>query len=1701
MVDPIDLNGAAAGATAAEPIDLNIGLSQPNLTPDVIAQRAARGSFGLSDQTGKSYQDFYQSIANGQEQPLRQELTASLNYKQQMQRYQTMQDFATMKGHPLTDEDVNNLQAFIDVSPNDPKTVVESNYSASFLGALKNTPGAAGSWYADAAKEQPQVVEQAEANSNDFLTKKMYATQKREDAEGGASEQGWLGWGVNKIEEAIPGFNEYNLRGNVSGSSRFQGTLGTQLQNEATQLLRKPMPQYTAEFDQIMNRLSKTDPGLAVQFAHFVEGASASETMLNDLFTPIDAASVYGIAKGAVGLTRTLMGKAVVMNDIRRVNKEMIQAEANTAHQPIPVVAAAAAGDLGKAAEDKIVANVIASMNGASDAEKEVIEAMPSGLRADEAAMKADPGRFGQEIVNRWAEQAQTFRENFLQTVANITRVERLPGIVSVKKAVQAVKEDIINDYPGIKNSILDLNSTLKIDDLQHNRITNTYDIELQFGRHTGEYFLSKAEAEHFAELYGLPLKGSITAEQQLRKTFLENSLKEANEKLTQYKIERGITKSASDLGLNHPTPELDARIDNIEKGIPNFQKELTSIVGSGTGAEVKPKGWAFYLSVRQPLDETKSVVRDLLVQTKMTKTPDSMLNSFVGWLRTPDETLSQAQNMNRKVASYTGSVLLKLAKEEAQSIRKLTKWALPGTEKKTRFLEWERAVKVSRDMLDKDGNKGYFFQSPGELDSFYRTTFQRGVTEPEVEAYQSFVRLVEMDRVMRNTAMYRNMSRLGTKQHSLWYLDEQGNKVASPFFPGIEQRTFPIGEDGMVVMGDHLGEESYYAVGGSRMNAKAKKNLEDEIAKGERKVLRVYDPETRPLSGFLNKDHRVRYIITNKSESKPLNFDQIPRRGGGHFDFDYDHYIKQANMRFDQVMQKWVYEGDSTVMPMQNRVLGRRVAGYLEEVRLAMAAKDMTAAKAAAGKIPAIPWEDIQKWFKPSRNPKTGKMIPPRLNIHEPIQVVPKGQMIADIDKSLENRYTINGKNKFKDGTKSGSDARQFQVEYSGQRDSYEVYTLNDEGSLHNPLYKYEPATLVDPIPTLNRSLTKIVNSTFMDDYKIFSVEHWLAEAGDHLEDDWKQAPFSVFHQGKFKRGTDPGLQRQLEDARFKIKQFIGTSSALQNVLDDMAQRMADAIYTKFGAGDTKFGRAIRLAPSTMISRLTDPVTFAHTVTYHAVIGLWSLPQIMVQSMTYVTILGLAGPESAMKGTLGAALHQFSRLNRHPNIIEHMDKIASRMGYRPGEWKEAMTELGRTGFENVGGEHILRDGSYAPKVIQNGVNSFLDAGTIFFKGSERNARYGAWYTAFKEFRDANPVGKITQLERNSILERAEMLSGNMSRASKSALQTGVMSFPSQFLAYQMRLAELFTGHRITMRDRARLLATYSVIYGVPTAAGVAAFPITDIFRQQAKQNGYVVGDNWLSTTMMEGVPAMLGQLATGNVYNVGDRYGSPGVPLIRDILASDKPWWNLLGGVSWNTLSTAFEQSDGFRTAMMSAIRNDGNAFPIRAEDGLDILKVISSYNAANRMLVAMNTGRWMSKNENYISDVSPMNAFFQTVTGMQTQQASDIGNTAILLKDRKAYEQDLENHFIKEFRRGLHEQESNPTQARDSFTRAFSVLNKGGYPNEKVSSAIALALQDNESLVNRLNWDFYLKNVPQTQKDSLMMAYNRTQHVAAGN
>lgn len=1288
------------------------------------------------------------------------------------------------------------------------------------------------------------------------------------------------------------------------------------------------------------------------------------------------------------------------------------------------VAAAAGSGDLAKASTLKAADKLLEDLKGtATGPEKKALDAFPTAYKDDRGRIMDAAGNFGQEGANRLAEETDAAGGRLLRVLKEVQKTLRVPELADALTAEAAMTA--LRDYTRVEYRGLK-NAILNITKPDFNELLTTWDYSVHIGNYRGEYFFNIDQAKNFAKLNGI----------------------------AEYKIQK--------------------------------------------------QGLGYYLQIDKHLDEKAPWVTQTIGTTTASEPPtrglNAWVNSFVGKWRTPEETLSLDQRQNRHATTYGPAVLLKWANEEIKDVKALASWTLPGTTKRSKWNQWKQIVDFAREDRDPlTGERGYFKRSPAEVEQYYQTYLHRAPDPQEVRAYFSYTRFVEMDRVLRNLNLYKAKAAWGAEQHRISLTNKNGERVFSDWFEGkvVRPRTgdvyLPKTDDRILIsIGNHLGSEKVEWA--DKLNTSFRQQMEQGIREGKYRVLEIYDSDRQPFSSWskkvANKPGRIRYVLTDKAETKGLSFEQVPRRGGGHFDFEAEHYIKQAQispMRRAADTFRHLYTGDTTVFALGNRGVGLKLIPHLEAARKELLAGNIEAARVIINREMPFDFKEFHSWFLPHKGPD-GVLHPPRLNKIESFQVVPKNTLIVDMDNALKYKY----ENTFEDGTRKGSAARQHQVQYTGERDVDVLKNVFDEGTKSNPLFKYEDAKLIDPITSINRAASRIINSTFMDDYKIFSVNHWLKEAEPHLSLDkigqiW-DSPFWYFNKAAdkswFNPDAKPEVVSQLLARRVQIQQFMGMPSATDNILHSAAQGLADTIYSKFGP--------TRLDPSWMIPYLSDPFRILRAVTFHAKLGFFAVPQLLVQSQTFVNIFALAGARHAGSGVVATMLHQVARMNKTPALLERLDVIASKMGWKPGELTEAMQELSKTGFEHVGGEYALRDDVMNPKLITYGAKQFLDWGTVFFKEGERNNRIGAWYTAYREYRAENPTGRITNAERQKILTRADMLTVNMSRASSSTLHQGVFSIPTQFLSYQMRLAELFMGSRISNMDRMRMAAWYGGIYGFPTAFGLSGFPVGDYIRKSAIDHGYDVGQNWITSAIMEGIPSLFGAMVTGagdikkgNFYNIGERYGIQGFETLREALRSDSTIWKILGGAAWSTMSNTYAQSDGFTSAMMSFLRDDDQAFPLTPDDFVDLFREISSVHNNWRMIMALNTGKWLSKKGVYLDSTSPANAIFMSLTGLQAQEVSDLNIKGELHVNQQEIEKYAQQKFTTEFRKAIRTRNEDPQLSTQYMKRALAYLNIFDYPQEKRGAAIAQASKDYESLIEQMNWNFGIKDAPDSRKD----------------
>lgn len=1651
----------------------------PKLNDADAAERSKKAAFGLSHLVDQDTAAIYGQIADGQEKAFRDNASIAENAVNSQKRNAAIMDAVKQKGSGLS---MQEFQKYMDPTlsfnqPSNPDTVIERAYGKAQMASVDDASNRIQDTILDDAKaEIPEELTKFFQQGSDLSSKREWWLSQSQNIQGLVDDQSYLGWGADQAKQLIPFYNEFENRGNTPETSRFSGFfLGENMDEQAKEFFRMPLDEMVGRGSKVLEVMKQNNPALARDFAHYMAGMSTDDKVLNDIMTPIEIANLYGLAK--VG--RNVLRKVDVYNRAQTAVKSALK----DGDKPLtPANLAEAAGDTGEAAVQNTLEAHINNIKGIDDSTKLNLMTLTSSLRTQMADIKANAVNLSREELTRLLDAYDGYGKKMIDTVLDAAKIERVPWLTASEDGIRMLKETTTQYFKGRENTILDV-------DITKDPLSGSLFRVVKVGNYDGSLFNKESQAVVHASDNGY-----------------------AGAKILSKEAEMPISREVLTAGDEGPVHDVS----------------------------MEQKGLGYYLELRIPVSETENWVRDGLIWSDKAKSTSSLEgwrgagNALLGWIRGASDTLSLQETTQRLKAVYTQNKFLELAKQEMKYVEDVVQGRIttdPLTGKpmtfaggkvsyytgkisggnKTIYDQFIRALEAGRKLKDADGLPGKFFDNPMELHNFYQGAFSRPPTFEETQAYFAFVRAYDYDLAMRNIRTFANKSRLGTEAWNTVVMRD-GQKIAGAQFDGVEHQSMPRTNDNILIQtkeGDKLANTE-------TMNTKLHKTLDENIKSGKGKLVEVYDPERRPFDAVDSSGNkaRVRYVYSETMERNPLSYDQIGRRGGGHFEYDYDHYVKQANIRVDKVGGKtshW-YEGDTTLMPVDNTVMGKDIAKRFETVRQLIKDGKKGEAKLFAEKNIDIPWKKLEGWFRPTR--VNGVSQPARFNLSEPFQVVPNGRTIREIDKSIVDRYTNTktGTTSFVDGTRHGSLARNFAVNYTQERDVWDMLAPKNIGSKYNPVYQYEPARFTDPLTTVTRALDRITNTLYMDDYKIYAVEHWLQENKDLLKNTQQElrgSPFFHFHEA----GNPSSWQKATQETapRFanaysnywKIRDLLGQSSTFDRSMQWVKQELNDLAYEKLGPKADK----IMVAPDWLINHAPNPLSAARGLAFHDKLGLFNPNQLLTQSLNWVNVLALS-PGHVAQGSFGALMHQWSRLKGDPAMIEAMGKWGESFGWKPGMLQEAMKTLDSTGFGVVGGEYAL-DQSMKHYYIRNGARTFLDLGQTFFKGAERNQRYAAWYTSFHEWRSANPLRKLDDAAVGEILTRADDMTVNMSRASNSALNKGILSIPAQFLSYQYRLGELFWSKRIgdTLLDRtmkrAILYGTYASLYGMPGALGLSGFPLGDYWRKSALEHGYVIGDNAAQTFVYEGGLSLLGALITGdgnfkvgNYYNFNDKVGANGFSPLREALRSNASLWKILGGAAGSVIGGTLTAGDGWFHAMSSMLsgKQDEEAFPMKWADWLDLANEVSSVSAARRMIYALNYGKWRSKNEDFITDVSAANAIFMSLSGLSPQEMDDRYTKTWTKQDEKAAFDDAEKKFIKNFRRAAEAADNGDrTNADDYYTRAFNELKFVGYPRERWSQVIAAASKGYESVIDRSDYTYYMKDTPEYRKPDARDAYTR--------
>lgn len=1501
------------------------------LDPDQVAQKTATASFGLKDlYTYPEIHDYYNS---GDEDLFKVNASAKANLEN---IYRTEDLFRQGK---ITDvQQLNQLYQ--------PSGVVERKFANRALGTF-NEPSSIGDdedgTYAEIMKSDPSLGLAIRDISERQTAMIAAMTQARDD----------LSKRLEKSNEGFFGFiNQYGPGRMISEGlglpEMYRSLTEPSKETKRLELLGMPLNDALAHIDELKKQYLAGDPEAGIQlFSYMLQPDKIAEG--HDQF--FNMLNIAGYATGVPGVARTML-KA---RETSRMFKEFESRVVEGVKNPWTVLPSAA-GDPKGSAFRRVSAEQVAQMTGNPDP---VGEAKSSVMSAFDTAQRdfaaGGPSKNGNASFNIINEQIQRTGVDFSTLVQNAAKVMHVHEALASEGVAEQVLKQAVESHPQLYDHVINAMP------FKYNKETNELAVDLIIGTPDGGYYGSADKVISVLEdelgmpvgnVHGWPLP--YTGEAPSTGAGVRS-------------IEGVPVQGKPRVTLRNPTaatvPVRDAEGKIIgERDVSQAQKP---VMRPGVFSE----GKGFYGVVTVPIDQNSKILRDAVVQLPGPRGfVDQILANAVPRLRTPEEVLSEKLMAERKVAMFTPGLFQQLAAKTSAPAAKA---------KRAETLRFNKAFKRSLENGQK--NREWFKDLP-ELDAYYQRTEGRSPTDIEQQGYFAIKLGRIMEDAYRDLAVTKVMGRHGVERHVFTKYEggapplSKGEAIKSDEVLGSVMNEMPIDHPNARVLIQE----------GDAFKSRLFRNLNDDdkalvekVKTGERKGIKLWNSESFPMQDFAGTKDRefIQYVVTDKLETRPLGSFKLPHVDG-RLEYDFPHYLKQGDFAYDEDNITH-YLGDKTIMALERRAIGVKVAKSLNTARQALLKGDegIAEAQAAVRDLP-IEWSTIRDKFNSGEWDK-------KADFH----VIPSGKSVSDVPGALGD-----AKNTFR----SGSPHNQWARTFTGADDPHNIFAMHSTNIVYNPGLSFRQAEFLDPYVSMNRSLSRLINSTYMEDVKFNSISDWMTRYGAKLN--WgeyarQDNPYQAFVHAELDK-TLPAYERgQIEAERAMIKSFSSIPSTQESWVHTVEQWLADKSFT----GDSATVRGTALLSKFSFDGAAKLPSILRAFAYRFGLGLFNPAQFFTQLNTYTTIYGLGGARAAGKGAMGALLHTVSNLPVvGKQALADLDKMATRFGFRPGEWMEARQHMLDTGFHLVSKEtNELRASMYPDKLFKSTTGMIFDAGDVFFNGGEKFSRYGAWYATW-DMKAAN-LSRMDPVTRQSILQHADMMTGNMTKASRSALQEGLGALPSQFLGYWLRTAELFTGSRLSTAQKLRMFSAYSVLYGLPSGlalTGVGGLltntPMEQWLTKAAVDRGFLPENSRISQTFFQGLVSAMVSAATGRDYSLGTKFGiGPGRGL--DIWTEDKSIWQILTGPVGDMVGQTVGNSEPLVRIGWGAISGNDARRHLTPDDWRRPLSVINTYSTASKLWYALKYHEWQSKNENPIlSNVSNSEAWMMAMLGIQPEAAN---------------------------------------------------------------------------------------------------------------
>jgi len=1116
-------------------------------------------------------------------------------------------------------------------------------------------------------------------------------------------------------------------------------------------------------------------------------------------------------------------------------------------------------------------------------------------------------------------------------------------------------------------------------------------------------------------------------------------------------------------------------------------------------GARVVREGAGYAIQVQKPLDELLPVVRqNLSVGTKYAD-PVSFQNTYIKALRSKEYLLSRQVLEDMGVAQHGVSRMVEIIRSVSKAIGSLPTLRNDSRKALDQFLTAQR-IAPSR----KDPSKiGRFSPTLGEFEADWLHMHSRLPTEAETKAYYAYQQITNIDYITRNLGAFRDQYRQGIELHNFKFQIPQpdGAFGLARRLNGIEGKALQVlpehvwskenylNNSGVVVMDSN--PESTFEVGTVSLNKFQTRYvnrgaIEKAFPSAEWKVIQLTDAGEEALraSGVRAlPDYKINYVMVREHGSSPLPLKRIPATEGGHNVYPQTGwYLKQpkiSRVGSDSGDPYHMYYGDRTLFYFNTEKEAKHWAPIFEQARGLY--NEWKAGGLAEGAFRTFVDDNLpvdfvgNKRFDGLFEGATAQYKP-----ENPFLATRSGQSLFNEHKLADRYSKLHKASDSPNNLNKGRD-----LEFMQSKDQ-PLLSIRESGNTAVPTSSLTPARMVDPIGTMNRTLSSLMQGRYMDDLKVKTAEKFINDYA-HL----MKAPLEELRQNPLKYLFNPEWRpvvgEQIQELA-TAKTVQRAASEFMHVKDDDAKALGwlEEKLTQRIYGSDKPAPVSRW----MLSSMTDPANFLRTLAFDSKLGFFNPTQYFKQLNAVVHVGGIEGWRNTFNGGMVGfwLMRPLLEMNGHPNMLKAAASMSTRWGWKNNDFLEAFDFLRRSGWSVVRGDSANLNNFMDDQVVTSAFGKFRSTGRMFFQEGDRQPRIIAYATAFKKWRDANPKAIFTHAVGRQLVDRASLTTSDMTSKSLSQIQQGLAGVATQFATYPMRMMEQYIGKRLTPYEKFHLFSSYAAIYGMPVSvAGVAGvWPIAQSLHAELMDRGVDLEEHQVVKFLNDGLAKSMLTMVTGTETNINEIYGPSGMTFFHDLIKGDKNYAEIALGASGSIMSDTWKVMDPFLWMIGRSGDTSENGYQFTGNEIVSLLKSISTFNQTDKMYAALNWGLYITRNGTVVDSVSGLEGVMMGFLGITPTRIVDTfiqGNTE---KARKAFKDNMSQEAIKAFRRGLrkHGQEDFEGGMKE-FENANMWLTTGDLNPEEIGKVVAKAFGgENQTLSLRIWHKYAAQNSPEKLK-----------------